>query len=225
MFPWPPPDNACGCIKALTEDGDWVNATLYFYTETGPQWGFGERVEGEWKRIHPNFVGWCWTGPPIPDLTKNFPTREEQGSASLVWPYSAAPESLRVEDSEQARWCALHPETGLWCTWTDTEDFSVDFETDRRSLEDDREVEIGFGRARVMGRRFAPKPPIWVWDWSAAPGELKALSRNGGDEDRVALIPKEFVDIPEWCLGEAFGCCSVEIHELDNFKVVIGCHA
>lgn len=71
---------------------------------------------------------------------------------------------------------------------------------------------------------------IRIWAWSDAPEELKQLSRNGGDEDWVALLPPKFKD--EWISwmesGSSFGCCSVDNYEhpeLPNYTIRIGCHA
>ena len=71
---------------------------------------------------------------------------------------------------------------------------------------------------------------IRIWKFDDAPEELQALSRNGGDEDWVALIPPKLVDewIPFLEQGTSFGCCSVreyEHPELPGYKVRIGSHA
>lgn len=71
---------------------------------------------------------------------------------------------------------------------------------------------------------------IRVWRWEDAPEELKSLSRHGGDEDWVALIPPKLAN--EWIgwmeEGTAFGCCDVSEHahpELPGYVVKIGAHA
>lgn len=72
------------------------------------------------------------------------------------------------------------------------------------------------------------KEPIKVWKWWDAPEEFRELSTHGGDEDWVALIPKELADD---CImwmeeGTSFGCSSVSDHVLDDGRVVrIGAHA
>lgn len=67
---------------------------------------------------------------------------------------------------------------------------------------------------------------IIVWHWWDAPGELRCLSPHGGDEDYVALVPRE-MDAPSWMQeGSYFGCCSVSEHTLDDGRQVhIGAHA
>lgn len=71
---------------------------------------------------------------------------------------------------------------------------------------------------------------IRVWRFEDAPEELQALSRNGGDEDWIALIPPKLADKYIGWLeeGQSFGCCTVEVHthpELPGYEVRIGCHA
>lgn len=68
---------------------------------------------------------------------------------------------------------------------------------------------------------------IVVWRFDAAPAELRALSKHGGDEDWVLLAPKEEALDIWWAQeGGAFGCCSVSEHILDDGSVVmIGAHA
>ena len=65
-----------------------------------------------------------------------------------------------------------------------------------------------------------------VWQWWDAPSELRALSPHGGDEDYVALLPKD-ASQPSWMdTGTSFGCCDVSEHELpDGRRVFIGAHA
>lgn len=66
---------------------------------------------------------------------------------------------------------------------------------------------------------------IVVWPWWDAPGELRALSDHGGDEDWVALLPNE--QVPSWMdSGTPFGCCRVQVEPLgDGRFVAIGAHA
>lgn len=71
---------------------------------------------------------------------------------------------------------------------------------------------------------------IRIWRWQDAPDELKALSRNGGDEDWVALVPPILADewIPWMDDGTSFGRCDVseyEHPELPGYKIRIGSHA
>jgi hypothetical protein len=69
---------------------------------------------------------------------------------------------------------------------------------------------------------------IRVWHFSDAPAELRALSRHGGDEDWLAVLPPCYGGVaPMWMEeGTQYGCCSVSEHKLpDGRTVVIGAHA
>lgn len=75
----------------------------------------------------------------------------------------------------------------------------------------------------------APKH-IRVWQFEDAPEELRSLSRHGGDEDWLALVPPALSDawIPWLESGRGFGVCDVSRHEhpeLPGFVVFIGAHA
>ena len=67
---------------------------------------------------------------------------------------------------------------------------------------------------------------IIVWSFYDAPGELRCLSRHGGDEDWVALIPVD-AERPSWTdSGSSFGCCDVSEHTYEDGRtVLIGAHA
>lgn len=67
---------------------------------------------------------------------------------------------------------------------------------------------------------------ILIWRFDDAPGELQALSGNGGDEDWIALIPAGMKDewIP-WLDSDSFGCCDRSRYDYDGRIVVIGSHA
>lgn len=71
------------------------------------------------------------------------------------------------------------------------------------------------------------KPFIRVWRFEDAPPEFQALSTNGGDEDWVALVPKELAEkYIHWLECPAFGCCDVSDYPLESGAVVrIGSHA
>lgn len=66
---------------------------------------------------------------------------------------------------------------------------------------------------------------IVIWKWWDAPGELRALSEHGGDEDWVALLPDE--DTPSWMeSGGPFAVCRLQVEPLgDGRFVAIGAHA
>ena len=72
------------------------------------------------------------------------------------------------------------------------------------------------------------KRPILVWRFEDAPAEYRALSKHGGDEDWVALVPAVYADAwIGWMVeGTPFGCCEVSVHPLGNGDTVrIGAHA
>ena len=66
---------------------------------------------------------------------------------------------------------------------------------------------------------------IITWKFYDAPGELRALSTNGGDEDWLTILPDD--DEPSWMgYGGAYGCCCVNTYDLGDGRFVkIGCHA
>lgn len=66
---------------------------------------------------------------------------------------------------------------------------------------------------------------ISVWYWNAAPILLRMLSRHGGDEDFVGLIPPG-LDVPGWMeSGSPFGCSDVSTTDLAGWTLTIGAHA
>ncbi len=74
---------------------------------------------------------------------------------------------------------------------------------------------------------LAPGPKgVIVWRFDEAPEELRALSRHGGDEDWLAVLPFGQT-MPVWMApGSAFGVCDVSEHELiDGSTVCIGAHS
>ena len=83
-----------------------------------------------------------------------------------------------------------------------------------------------------MWRWTGPEVPsdngaIQVWRWQDTPGELRAFSDHGGDEDWVALLPSTLQDPPSWMEdGSSFGCCCVSEHIYQDGRVIcIGAHA
>lgn len=72
------------------------------------------------------------------------------------------------------------------------------------------------------------KNAIIVWKFDDAPEDLRNLSRNGGDEDWLAVVPAHMAN--EW-IGwledpTPFGVCCIQEEILaDGRKVVIGSHA
>ena len=66
---------------------------------------------------------------------------------------------------------------------------------------------------------------ILIWHWHNAPGELRSYSTHGGDEDWVALIPRD-LDIPSWMDSEPFSICrNDEIILSDGRILIITAHA
>lgn len=69
---------------------------------------------------------------------------------------------------------------------------------------------------------------IKIWRFHEAPQEYQALSGHGGDEDWLALVPKEMKDdyMPWLESGSTFGVCDISIHDLPNGdQVRIGAHS
>jgi len=69
---------------------------------------------------------------------------------------------------------------------------------------------------------------IFIWDFDNAPKEFQELSENGGDEDWVALLTRDFYEnhhINFLQSGTSFGCSSVDEYPLGEFIILIGCHA
>ena len=66
---------------------------------------------------------------------------------------------------------------------------------------------------------------IITWRFYEAPGELRVLSTNGGDEDWLSILPDD--DEPSWMWeGGPYGYCRVNTHDLGDGRFVkIGCHA
>ena len=87
----------------------------------------------------------------------------------------------------------------------------------------------GTEEQRLRGEHMRYVNHIRVWAFDKAPLELQALSRNGGDEDWLALVPPEYDDrYVGWLESPAFGCCCVDEYEhpeLPGYTVHIGSHA
>jgi hypothetical protein len=69
---------------------------------------------------------------------------------------------------------------------------------------------------------------VKVWRWEDAPDELRRLSRHGGDEDWVALVPRSVADSWEWTPTwiDTLGSCDVQKSvRRDGARVYIGAHA
>lgn len=68
---------------------------------------------------------------------------------------------------------------------------------------------------------------IKIWEFYKSPKKYQEMSTNGGDEDWVALIPKELDYVPSFMEeGTSFGCCSVDRFNLKNGDILlIGSHA
>lgn len=103
---------------------------------------------------------------------------------------------------------------------------------------------VGGGKRAWSGGGWDAPPAgeVWTWRWDGevpdvdhiaawpfdeAPGELRALSRHGGDEDWLALVPARLAEmwIP-WLEHGPFGVCDISKHTLPDGRVVfIGAHA
>jgi len=73
--------------------------------------------------------------------------------------------------------------------------------------------------------------PIKIWEFNDAPIEFQNTSKNGGDEDWLALIPpnyeKTYIPFLE---SDSFGCCGIDEYPIikgkyKNYKILIGSHA
>lgn len=75
---------------------------------------------------------------------------------------------------------------------------------------------------------IVPREPrlIRVWRFGDAPSALRALSRHGGDEDWLAVVPRGMGQ-PDWTQsGTGFAWCRVSEHpQPDGTTVYIGAHA
>lgn len=72
------------------------------------------------------------------------------------------------------------------------------------------------------------KLPMLIWDFYDAPEPLQALSENGGDEDWLVVVPKQYVERikcePLWVMY--LGSCDRDFIDVsDNYLVVIGSHS
>lgn len=69
--------------------------------------------------------------------------------------------------------------------------------------------------------------PMEIWRFKDAPEHLKSLSQHGGDEDYLAVAPKEYED--DFLLQcSSFGCYDISKHihpEKEGYFVYIGAHA
>ena len=77
----------------------------------------------------------------------------------------------------------------------------------------------------AQGEEMTPRIPILVWPFETSPPEYKALSKHGGDEDWLALVPIELTGrYIAWLDSGAVG--DVSVHPLpDGRTVYIGAHA
>lgn len=67
---------------------------------------------------------------------------------------------------------------------------------------------------------------ILVWPFDKAPPAYQALSQNGGDEDWLAFVPRQYEDqYIHWLQSPSFGCCDIAEHKVVNGTVYIGSHA
>ena len=72
------------------------------------------------------------------------------------------------------------------------------------------------------------KKPIMVWAFHDAPKKYQRLSKNGGDEDWIALVPvRQKSQYIGWLQsGTAFGVCSTDEHKLPTGETIyIGVHS
>lgn len=67
---------------------------------------------------------------------------------------------------------------------------------------------------------------ICVWEWEKAPEEFRKLSRHGGDEDGIAIIPPQYEEIPYWLsrMWDNYGDPQIETCS-DGTRIVIWAHS
>lgn len=112
----------------------------------------------------------------------------------------------------------LYPKGGEW-DWS---------ELKRRWVERAERVNIAVLAQPPAGAVEVVTHAITVWRWDDAPPHLRSLSRHGGDEDWLAVLPSSYGgNLPSWMeSGTAFGCCDVQTTDMpDGTTVVIGAHA
>lgn len=76
-------------------------------------------------------------------------------------------------------------------------------------------------------------PPIKIWEFEDAPEEYQAMTKHGGDEDYVALLPKEYEGVYHPILdairadgGSWFSVCGSDKYKLDSGDtLLISAHA
>jgi hypothetical protein len=66
---------------------------------------------------------------------------------------------------------------------------------------------------------------ILVWSFYDAPEVYRNLSQHGGDEDWLALVPKDYPHTISWLERGSFGVCDITIHDTEDGTVYIGAHA
>lgn len=66
---------------------------------------------------------------------------------------------------------------------------------------------------------------ILVWEFYDAPLQYRALSQHGGDEDWLALVPKDYPHNIPWLEHGTFGVCDITVHECEDGIVYIGAHS
>ena len=68
---------------------------------------------------------------------------------------------------------------------------------------------------------------IKVWRFEDAPKKYQRLSKCGGDEDWIAVVPLSmYGDYIGWLeSGGSFGCCGVDKFKTKDGEVYIGSHA
>lgn len=61
-----------------------------------------------------------------------------------------------------------------------------------------------------------------LWSFYDAPEKYMKLSNHGGDEDWLALVPKNYPHIIPWLEFGTFGVCEISVHETEDGAVYIG---
>lgn len=109
--PMPPPPSASGFIEALVNEPTQrvvQDVLLFQYSDGTSKWGNYTETHGKKTVAHPEYEGWRFTGPTVPDI---------QGSI-VVWEWWGAPGELRSLSNfgGDEDWLALLPneDVPLW---------------------------------------------------------------------------------------------------------------
>lgn len=70
-----------------------------------------------------------------------------------------------------------------------------------------------------------PHSDIFIWKFDNAPKELRELSINGGDEDWLVVMKKDFANQEYLYLLRGIGVCCIDCFEIGDWVMLIGSHS